>query len=193
MKYIPTTAEQVSTRRFIHHTIHIATPNHTFRMQIKLFSILLLSSVFIQTILANPAPAPAAVPNPVANADFGDIGDKIDDTVNKVKDKVSSWVDKVKNWKFPTVTGVPEDVKQWFNDAKKWFDGFPKQAWAEIKDGVYPPEVSNWINSLPEKMRQEAKDELKQWANEKSGAPSLRGVGISFIGAVGVVIVTVVL
>ncbi|RPB18843.1 hypothetical protein L211DRAFT_843217 [Terfezia boudieri ATCC MYA-4762] len=169
-------------------------------MHIKFLSILLLSSAFIPTILAGAAPAPAAVPNPVANADFGDIGDKLDDTVskvkgkvNEVKEKVNDWVDEVKNWKFPTVTGVPENVKQWFSDSEKWFNGFPEQAWAEIKDGVYPPEVSNWVNSLPDQMKQEARDELKQWANEKSNAPSLRSVGISFVGVAGIIAVTVAL
>lgn len=161
-------------------------------MQIKLFSIFLLSSAFISTILASAAPAPSAVPNPVANVDFGDIGDKLDDAVNNMKEKVNDWVDKVKNWKFPMVTSVPENVKQWFSDAEKWFNGFPEQAWTEIKDGFYPPEVSNWINSLPDKMKQEARDRLKQWANEKSGAPSLRGIGITFAG-VGVVAVAMAL
>jgi len=162
-------------------------------MQIKFLSALLLSSTFIPSILASAAPAPAAVPNPVANADLGDIGDKLDDTVNKVKDKVNDWVDEVKNWNFPTVTGVPENVKQWFSDAEKWFNDFPEQAWTEIKDGVYPPEVSNWVNSLPDQMKQEARDELKQWADEKSVAPSLRGVGISFVGVAGVVAVAMAL
>jgi len=162
-------------------------------LQIKFLSILLLSSAFIPTILASAAPAPDAVPNPVAIADLGDIGDKIDDTVDKVKEKVNDWVDEVKNWKFPTVTGVPENVKQWFSDAETWFNDFPDQAWAEIKDGVYPPEVSNWVNSLPDQMKQEARDELKQWANEKSGAPSLGSVGISFVGVAGVVVAAMVL
>ncbi|KAF8440691.1 hypothetical protein BGX38DRAFT_1316861 [Terfezia claveryi] len=151
-------------------------------MQIKLLSILLLSSAFIPTILASATPAPVVVPNPVANADFGDIGDKLEDTASQVKQKVNDWVDEGKNWKFPTVTGVPENIKQWFSDSEKWFNGFPEKAWAEIKDGVYPPEVSNWVNSLPDQMKQEARDELKQWANEESNAPSLRGI----IGHVGV-------
>ncbi|KAF8430414.1 hypothetical protein EV426DRAFT_661004 [Tirmania nivea] len=162
-------------------------------MQIRFLSILFLSSTFIPTILATAAPAPAAVPNPVANADFGDTGNKIDDTVQKVKEQVNDWVDEVNNWKFPTVTGVPENVKQWFSDAEKWFKDFPEQAWEEIKDGVYPPEVSNWVNSLPDQMKQEARDELKQWANEKSGAPDLRSVSISFVGAVGIVAVAMAL
>lgn len=177
-------------------------------MQINLLSpLLLLTSLLAPGILAsaNPAPHALANPNPKAHADFQDIGDSIDkaltsakdalsDTVSTIKDKVSDWATEVHNWKFPNITSVPEDVKGWFSDAERWFDNFPAQAWDEIRGGVYPPEVSQWVQGLPEKMREEARTELKVWAeSHNSGAP-LRGMGMGmgWVGVAGVVAVVVV-
>jgi len=180
-------------------------------MQLKLLSsVLFISAALIPNVLATASPAPAAAAlsaanpiaaaNPNANADLGDqiddaldkLGDKIDDTVDKVKEKVSDWVEEVKNWKFPEIDIVPDNVEQWFSDAKKWFQDFPQEAWEEIKEGVYPQEVSDWIDSLPEKMRQEARENLKEWANEldKNDAVStVRGLSLGIVGVAGAVAV----
>ena len=181
-------------------------------MQLKLLSsVLLVSAALIPNVLATASPAPNALSaadpiaaaQPNANADLGevvdkidetfdDIGDKIDDTVEKIKDTVGDWVEEVKNWKFPEIDVIPDNVEQWFKDAKSWFKDFPQEAWEKIKEGVYPDEVSDWVNSLPEKMRAEARENLKEWANEldkNSAMSAVGGLSLGLMGAAGAVAV----
>ena len=63
--------------------------------------------------------------------------------------------------------------------------------WNEFETGVYPPQVSQWVDSLPENMRAQASSKLSEWANELGSKPSdascsYRAVAVAAVGVAGV-------
>ncbi|KAF8465655.1 hypothetical protein BDZ91DRAFT_726562 [Kalaharituber pfeilii] len=166
-------------------------------MQFNFISFSTLLLLLAPTVLSVAAPAPTAAPNPAAAADLGDIGDKIDSVIDDLKEKASNVIEDLKDFTFPIITGLPESIDKWFDDVEEFFEEFPDKAWESIKDGIYPPEVSQWVNDLPQEMRAEASQKLKEWADELSAAGPRQVVGkgtmMGMVGIIGVVAVVMAL
>jgi len=110
--------------------------------------------------------------------------------VDDIKDYVTSVGAEFKDI-FPTITGVPSDVDAFFDSVETQVENLdlPKTAWNDIKTGLYPPEVSEWIDSLPTNMRAEASQKLTDWAEDvgNNGNSNRAAVALGAMGVAGVI------
>ncbi|KAI5792595.1 hypothetical protein DFH27DRAFT_569541 [Peziza echinospora] len=161
-------------------------------MQIKFASAFLLAAACIAPVLAGP----------IANAAPVAVVDEIKEVGDSLGDLANSFGDWFKGIKLPTIENVdfnvPDDVTKFFKDAENTFKDAPDDLWKKIKDNQYPQEVTDWINSLPENKRDEARKDLREWADKYDGdsnaAGSLSGsVRVAVFSAAGVLAVALVL
>lgn len=88
----------------------------------------------------------------------------------------------------PTITAIPSDVDAFFSSVENKVENLhiPTSAWNDIKTGLYPPQVSQWVDSLPTGLRAEASQKLTEWANDVSNTANSPNRGAVVLGAVGV-------
>lgn len=123
-----------------------------------------------------------------ASSVVSDLKGEISTFASDVKSFVTSVEDKIH---LPTITMTPPNVEGYFSTVEGDLKTLPKSEWDAIKTGLYPTEVSQWVDSLPTQMRAEASNKLTEWANDMgSGAPansnSRGALALAALGAGGV-------
>lgn len=159
-------------------------------MQVKIPLVLLLASAASAVAQSNDDQTPGEK-----------LDDKLDDFNSKVddlKDGVTSVFGNVKDYMssvgadlktiLPTITGVPSDIDAFFDSVETKIENIqiPTTAWNDIKTGLYPTEVSQWIDSLPTNMRAEASQRLTDWAEDVGNDAPNSKRGVVALGALGV-------
>lgn len=176
-------------------------------MQFKASALLLLSS--IASVLAetpaaaekrnvvdvvnsgiNEVIAATTVVNNIVNGATSVIGNIANGATSVVGD-VEAYLSSVGNnleTVLPTITAIPSDVNAFFSSVENKVEklNIPTSAWNDIKTGLYPPQVSQWVDSLPTSMRAEASQKLTEWANDVGNTASSPNRGAVALGAVGV-------
>ncbi|KAF8448259.1 hypothetical protein BDZ91DRAFT_115751 [Kalaharituber pfeilii] len=146
---------------------------------------LLVFTFFVSSVLANPGPQPTAAP------------DTVGETIDNAIDNIGSHVDNVKDaatsvWGnfedlLPSITAIPSNVDAWFDSIEDNLENVPQSVWRDIKTGLYPPEVSQWIENLPENMQAEASQRLTEWADDVgNGSGRNTAVAVAAVGVAGV-------
>lgn len=122
-----------------------------------------------------------------ATSVIGDIGNGATSLAGDVKDYFTSIGNDFKNV-LPTITAIPSDVDKFWNSVESKVDNLqiPTTAWNDIKTGLYPPEVSQWVDSLPTSMRAEASSKLSDWADDVGNTANSPNRGAVALGAIGV-------
>ena len=98
----------------------------------------------------------------------------------------------------PTITAIPSDVDGFFNSVGSKVENLqiPTTAWNDIKTGLYPPQVSQWVDSLPTSIRAKASQKLTEWADDVGNTTSSASRGtvvLVALGAAGVLALAIAL
>jgi len=125
-----------------------------------------------------------------ATSVIGDIQNGATSIVGEVKSYLTSVGNELENV-LPTITAVPSDIDNWFSSIGNKVEDLqiPTIAWNDIKTGLYPTQVSQWVDSLPTNLRAEASNKLTEWANDvgdTSGSPNNGAIILGAVGAAGV-------
>ncbi|KAF8423249.1 hypothetical protein EV426DRAFT_602808 [Tirmania nivea] len=174
-------------------------------MQFKTSALLLLASI---------ASVIAETPDEILDDTLSDVNDRISKAlqattvlvdiqnmvttiIGNVQNEATIIVNEVNNYPtdvgydfdnvLPTITVIPPNVDDFFNSVGSKVENLqiPTIAWNDIKIGLYPPEVSQWVDSLPTSMRAEASQRLTQWANDVGNTASIPNRGTVVLGALG--------
>ncbi|KAF8434442.1 hypothetical protein BGX38DRAFT_1219779 [Terfezia claveryi] len=165
-------------------------------MQFKASALLLLTS--IASVIAQGADGNGAILNTrEATSVIGNIENKVTSVIGNIQNGATSIAGEVKNYRtsvgnelenvLPTITAIPSDIDGFFNSVGSKVDNLqiPTTAWNDIKTGLYPPQVSQWVDSLPTSLRAEASQKLTEWANNVGNTASSPNRGAVVLGALG--------
>ncbi|RPB24940.1 hypothetical protein L211DRAFT_836801 [Terfezia boudieri ATCC MYA-4762] len=163
-------------------------------MQSKTSTLLLLAS--IASVIAHAADRGGIDPNNVfENKVTSFVGNGATSRATSIAGEVKNYLTRVGNKLedvLPTITAIPSDIDGFFNSVGSKVENLqiPTTAWNDIKTGLYPPQVSQWVDSLPTSLRAEASQKLTEWANNDVGntasSPNRGAVVLGALGAAGV-------
>jgi len=122
-----------------------------------------------------------------ATSVVGDIQGGATSVTGEIKDYITSVGNDFKSV-LPTITAIPSNVDGFFNSVGSKVENLqiPTTAWSGIETGLYPPEVSQWVNSLPTTMRAEASQKLTEWAGDVGNTANAPNRGAVVLEALAV-------